>query len=75
MDVRICSAVLVQMKGWGVSFQSLVQSRLSFSSARALLGHHNDDHLTDTGREPVVHQQAIKLGPQSDTTSQTLREP
>jgi len=40
-------------------------------------GHHNDDHLTDTGREPVVHQRAIKLVPRPETgqLASSLAEP
>lgn len=36
---------------------------------------HNDEHLTDTRREPVVHQALIKLVPQSTTVDRTPREP
>jgi hypothetical protein len=33
MDSRIWSAVLVQMNGWGLAFQFVIQARMSASSA------------------------------------------
>jgi len=33
MDSRIWSAVLVQMNGWGLAFQFVIQARMSASRA------------------------------------------